>query len=77
VSCVKIDGPVINKMEQHPRSESVVRAVTELAASMGIETVAERVESAAVCNKLADIGMDYAQGFHFGQPRPLATVFQS
>jgi EAL domain-containing protein (putative c-di-GMP-specific phosphodiesterase class I) len=77
VSCVKIDGSVINKMEQHPRSESVVRAVTELAASMGIETVAERVESAAVCNKLADIGMDYAQGFHFGQPRPLATVFQS
>jgi EAL domain-containing protein (putative c-di-GMP-specific phosphodiesterase class I) len=77
VSCVKIDGSLINKVGQHARSESVVRAVTELAASMGIETVAERVESAALCDRLADIGMDYAQGFHFGQPQPLAAVFQS
>lgn len=76
VSCVKIDGSLIGKLHSHRRSESVVRAVTQLATSMGIETVAERVESGDVCDKLIDIGIDYAQGFHFGQPQPLARVFQ-
>jgi len=76
VSCVKIDGSLIGKLDSHARSESIVRAVTQLAASMGIETVAERVESAAVCDKLRDIGIDYAQGFHFGPPQPLSDVFR-
>jgi Amt family ammonium transporter len=44
---------------------------------MGIETVAERVESANLCDKLVDIGIDYAQGFHFGQPEPLGSLFAS
>jgi EAL domain-containing protein (putative c-di-GMP-specific phosphodiesterase class I) len=76
VSCVKIDGSLIRNVNTSTRSESVVRAVTQLAASMGIETVAERVESASLCDKLIDIGIDYAQGFHFGQPEPLAGVFR-
>jgi EAL domain-containing protein (putative c-di-GMP-specific phosphodiesterase class I) len=76
VSCVKIDGSLIRNVASSSRSESVVRAVTQLASNMGIETVAERVEDAALCGKLADIGMDYAQGFHFGQPAPLAQLFR-
>jgi EAL domain-containing protein (putative c-di-GMP-specific phosphodiesterase class I) len=76
VSCVKIDGSLIRNMASSSRSESVVRAVTQLASNMGIETVAERVEDASLCGKLADIGMDYAQGFHFGQPAPLAQLFR-
>ncbi len=72
---MKIDGSLIGKLHQHPRSESLVRAVTQIASSMGIETVAERVESSDVYDKLVDIGVDYAQGFHFGQPQPLAQVF--
>lgn len=76
VSCVKIDGSLIGKLRSHARSESVVRAVTQLASSMGIETVAERVESRDVYDKLLDIGIDYAQGFHLGQPRRLTALFQ-
>ena len=75
VSCVKIDGSLIRNVTTSTRSESIVRAVTQLAGTMGIETVAERVESADLRDKLVDIGMDYAQGFHFGQPEPLATLF--
>lgn len=76
VSCVKIDGSLIRNVATSARSESVVRAVTQLASSMGIETVAERVESPDLCDKLKDIGIDYAQGFHFGQPQPLAGLFR-
>ena len=74
---MKIDGSLIGKLQSHARSESVVRAVTQLASSMGIETVAERVESADLRDKLLDIGIDYAQGFHFGQPQPLTSVFRN
>ena len=76
VSCVKIDGSLIRNISNSTRSESLVRAVAQLATSMGIETVAERVESASLCDKLLDMGIDYAQGFHFGQPQPLATLFR-
>jgi EAL domain-containing protein (putative c-di-GMP-specific phosphodiesterase class I) len=34
------------------------------------------VESPELCDKLIDMGIDYAQGFHFGQPQPLAGLFR-
>jgi EAL domain-containing protein (putative c-di-GMP-specific phosphodiesterase class I) len=76
VSCVKIDGSLIRNVATSTRSESVVRAITQLATSMGIETVAERVESSSLCDKLLDMGIDYAQGFYSGQPQPLAGLFR-
>ena len=75
VSCVKIDGSLVRGAATNRRTESVLRAIAQLASTMGIETVAERVETAEVCDKLVDIGVDYAQGFHFDQPRPLAQLF--
>jgi ammonium transporter, Amt family len=74
VSCLKIDGSLIGQMRDHARSKSMVRAMAQLASSKGIETVAECVESADVCTELMDMGLDYAQGFLFGRPRPLATM---
>jgi EAL domain-containing protein (putative c-di-GMP-specific phosphodiesterase class I) len=75
VSCVKIDGSVIRNVLNNPRSASMVRDVARHAAARGIETVAECVEAAPVRDKLLDIGIDYAQGFHYGQPQPIATLF--
>jgi EAL domain-containing protein (putative c-di-GMP-specific phosphodiesterase class I) len=75
VSCVKIDGSLVRGAATNQRTESVLRAVAQLANTMGIETVAERVETADVYEKLVDIGLDYAQGFHFDQPQPLARLF--
>ena len=47
-----------------------------LVRARGIETVAECVEGASIRDKLLDIGIDYAQGFHYGQPQPIATLFR-
>jgi EAL domain-containing protein (putative c-di-GMP-specific phosphodiesterase class I) len=38
---------------------------------LGIETVAEFVESQAIIDKLNEIGIDYAQGYAIGYPKPL------
>ena len=41
---------------------------------MGKQTVAEFVESEAVLEKLREIGVDYAQGYFMGRPRPLEEI---
>jgi EAL domain-containing protein (putative c-di-GMP-specific phosphodiesterase class I) len=52
-----------------------VRAVAQLAADRGIETVAECVENERIHEKLLNMGIDFAQGFHFAKPQPLSTLF--
>jgi Amt family ammonium transporter len=75
VSCVKIDGSLIRNIANSVQYQSQVRALVDLASSMGVDTVAECVESEAVRDKLLEIGVDYAQGFHLGTPRPLSQLF--
>jgi EAL domain-containing protein (putative c-di-GMP-specific phosphodiesterase class I) len=76
VSCVKIDGSLIRDVLGSSRSESVVRAVADLASHRGIETVAECVESEDVCRKLMGMGIDFAQGFHIDSPQPLNQILR-
>jgi len=37
-------------------------------------TVCEGIEDAQTARTLAELGCDYAQGYHFGRPMPLAAV---
>ena len=76
VSCLKIDGSVIRDVGTSAQARSVVRALAELAAQRGIETVAECVETEEVRATLCDIGCDFAQGFHIEAPQPLETLFR-
>jgi EAL domain-containing protein (putative c-di-GMP-specific phosphodiesterase class I) len=68
VATIKLDGSFIRDIVENPRSESLVRAVTQLATSMGIETVAEYVESPAIHARLIELGVRYGQGFALGRP---------
>jgi EAL domain-containing protein (putative c-di-GMP-specific phosphodiesterase class I) len=45
-----------------------VEAIVRLATSLGLEVVAEGIESAAQCGAVAALGCTRAQGFYFGQP---------
>lgn len=71
ISSVKIDGPLVRDVTTDLRSESWIRDVASITASMDIETVAERVEQDAVREKLQTLGVDYAQGFALSPPRPV------
>jgi EAL domain-containing protein (putative c-di-GMP-specific phosphodiesterase class I) len=76
VSCVKIDGSLIRNIATSVQYQSQVRALVDLANNMSVDTVAECVENEAVRAALIEIGVDYAQGFHFSKPRPLAELFR-
>jgi EAL domain-containing protein (putative c-di-GMP-specific phosphodiesterase class I) len=76
VSCVKIDGALIRNIATSAQYQSQVRTLVDLANSMGVDTVAECVENETVRTALLEIGVDYAQGFHFSRPRPLSELFR-
>jgi diguanylate cyclase (GGDEF)-like protein len=74
VSMLKLDGSFTRDLMTSARSESLVRGIAQLGQSMGIQTVAECVELETVRARLADLGIDRAQGFLFGQPVPFESI---
>jgi EAL domain-containing protein (putative c-di-GMP-specific phosphodiesterase class I) len=74
VSTLKIDGSFVRDTTNNPRTESMVRAIAQLAHTMGMETVAEYVETDELRMRMASLGVDYGQGFAIGRPVPLVEV---
>lgn len=65
---VKIDQTFVRTMMENERSELMVRGIVGMAQGMGMKVVAEGVESDAQLELLAQMGVDYAQGFLVGKP---------
>ena len=55
----------------------MVRAIHHVGRSMGIETVAEFVETPETIEELINIGVNYAQGYHIGRPCPVHIAFNT
>lgn len=73
---LKIDGSFVRDILLDPRSESMVRAIAQLAGSMGLATVAEYAETPEIVARLTSLGVDMCQGFALGRPMPLADVLE-
>ena len=52
----------------------IVHAIVGLARSLGLESIAEGVETQAQAQALASIGRDTAQGYHFSRPVPADQI---
>jgi EAL domain-containing protein (putative c-di-GMP-specific phosphodiesterase class I) len=76
VSYLKIDGLFVRRMIADRVSESIVSALARAARTLGLLTIAEHVESADVAERLRELDVTLAQGFHFGRPEPFAQVLQ-
>jgi len=68
VDYLKIDGSFIRDMTDDPIDCAMVSAINEIGHVMGIETIAEFVESEEIMKHLHTLGVDYAQGFWIGEP---------
>ncbi len=67
---LKIDKSFVMNMLADEADARIVEQIVALGHSFGLEVVAEGVESAEVAAKLAAMGCDYAQGFHYAKPLP-------
>jgi diguanylate cyclase (GGDEF)-like protein/PAS domain S-box-containing protein len=74
VDYLKIDGQFISHITEDPVSRSMVEAIGKVGRALGIATIAECVESAAVLDALKVIGVDYAQGFYLARPLPVSEL---
>ncbi len=68
VDMVKIDGQFVEDMILDPIDRAIVVAINDIAHSQGMKTVAEYVETPETLRALAEIGIDYAQGFYISRP---------
>lgn len=60
---LKIDGNFIVNINAHPANVAIVEAIVSLAVNLGMKTIAEWAEDTATVRTLADIGVDYVQGW--------------
>jgi EAL domain-containing protein (putative c-di-GMP-specific phosphodiesterase class I) len=68
VDMVKIDGEYVKNLSGSPDNQLFVRTLVDLAKNFQLETVAEWVGSEQDAELLEDYGVDYFQGFYFGEP---------
>jgi diguanylate cyclase (GGDEF)-like protein len=70
---IKIDGMFVRDMDSDLVHGGMVRSMAEMARLLGKPVVAEFVETEAVADLLRELGVDWAQGFHYHRPEPLTA----
>jgi EAL domain-containing protein (putative c-di-GMP-specific phosphodiesterase class I) len=68
VDCLKIDRSMVARVDEVPENQAVVSATRVLAQGLGLEVVAEGVETAGELAKLRLLGCDRAQGYYWQRP---------
>ena len=74
VNFIKIEGTYIERVRETPRATSFLKAVTGLCADLGITTIAKSVESNEAAAFLAKNGVEFGQGYVFGEPTFATSV---
>lgn len=68
VSFIKLEGSLVRRVAAEPKVRSILQGVQELAADLGVVTVAEGIEQPEQVEVLREIGVDWGQGYHFSRP---------
>ena len=71
IDYLKIDIEFVRDIASNSASRHLVEAVVGIAKAFGLQTIGEGVEDARSLQVLADLGVDFAQGYHLGRPGPL------
>ncbi|GAA0271163.1 bifunctional diguanylate cyclase/phosphodiesterase [Cryptosporangium japonicum] len=67
---LKLDRSLTTKILEDPAAAAIVQACIDLAHTLGLEVVAEGIETQELADALVDRGCDWLQGWLFGRPTP-------
>jgi EAL domain-containing protein (putative c-di-GMP-specific phosphodiesterase class I) len=68
VHALKIDKAFVDEVASSGDAAALARAIIDLAATFGLDTVAEGIEHADQLERLRDLGCQFGQGFHLARP---------
>ncbi len=71
---LKLDRAFLTSLPTSTRRTAMVRALLRLCDELGMEVIAEGVETAEQARLLEDLGCPAAQGYHFGRPAPVGVL---
>jgi EAL domain-containing protein (putative c-di-GMP-specific phosphodiesterase class I)/PAS domain-containing protein len=71
VDFLKIDGSMAHDILDNPVNRAKIKAISRVCSVIGVQTVAQFVESAATLQILTECGVDYAQGFGVARPHAI------
>jgi diguanylate cyclase (GGDEF)-like protein len=70
ISLLKIDGSFIKDLNENVKHKVIVESIIEFSRKMNIPMVAEFVHSEKILDIVTEMGINYAQGYHLGEPQP-------
>jgi PAS domain S-box-containing protein len=74
VQYLKIDAAFVRNLRTSPADQRMVSSIVAMAGQFGLRTVAEGVEDVETLALVRDFGVDLAQGYCVGRPRPVGVV---
>ncbi len=74
INRLKLDRTVVAGIDRRPRQSALVEAVVTIAEKLGIELVAEGIETTAERARLIDLGVRLGQGYLLGRPAPVGEI---
>ena len=77
IDYLKIDGSFVRDLANDPVDHAMVESINQIGHIMGVQTIAEFVETQDALEKLIALGVDHVQGYQLGKPRPMWHSFQS
>lgn len=76
IDAVKIDQSFVSRMMHYPRSKAIVESILSLGTALGLDIIAEGVETAEQLVLLEEMNCPYVQGYFFGRPMPRNDIAQ-
>lgn len=74
VNSLKIDASFVRRMDHSDKDMQIIQAIVTLAHTLGMDTIAEGVETASQMARLKSMNVEYGQGFYFSKPLPAAEA---
>jgi EAL domain-containing protein (putative c-di-GMP-specific phosphodiesterase class I) len=76
LATLKIDRRFIQHMLDKPCDAAIAKALIGLGCDMGLETIAEGIETSAQEVALRGLGCSIGQGYLYGRPMPFAAALE-
>jgi diguanylate cyclase (GGDEF)-like protein len=69
VNYIKIDSSLIKNLDKDKNAQTIIKTIANFARELGLKTISEHVHSKEVHETSVGLGVDYSQGYYFGEPQ--------